>query len=37
MILAALLGPLLAGPSDLKAYLALAAFAAFNTLSNAAW
>jgi hypothetical protein len=34
MLFAGVLGPLLAQPGDLKAYLALAAFATFNTLSN---
>ncbi len=34
MILAGLLGPLIAAPGDLRTYLALAAFAVFNTLSN---
>ncbi|HEY2659661.1 MAG TPA: hypothetical protein VGI79_08065 [Caulobacteraceae bacterium] len=34
MILAGLLGPLIAAPADVRTYLALAAFATFNTLSN---
>ena len=34
MVLAGLVGPLIAGPQDLATYLALAAFATFNTLSN---